>query len=106
MDTKTTGTMAARIAALKKEQDAVILAHYYVKDSAQEVADYIVKEGLQSDLMITTPFDLPLITTFGPYIDKINDYEYREKLLEVLIPKQLEMEQGMGSDEDYGMKVT
>lgn len=41
MDTKTTGTMAARIAGLKKEQDAVILAHYYVKDSAQEVADYI-----------------------------------------------------------------
>lgn len=41
MDTKTTGTMAARIAELKKEQDAVILAHYYVKDSAQEVADYI-----------------------------------------------------------------
>lgn len=41
MDTKTTGAMAARIAELKKEQDAVILAHYYVKDSAQEVADYI-----------------------------------------------------------------
>lgn len=41
MDTKTTDTMAARIAELKKEQDAVILAHYYVKDSAQEVADYI-----------------------------------------------------------------
>jgi len=41
MDTKTTGTMAARIAELKKEQDAVILAHYYVTDSAQEVADYI-----------------------------------------------------------------
>ncbi len=41
MDTKTTGTMAARIAELKKKQDAVILAHYYVKDSAQEVADYI-----------------------------------------------------------------
>ena len=41
MDTKTTGTMAASIAELKKEQDAVILAHYYVKDSAQEVADYI-----------------------------------------------------------------
>ena len=34
MDTKTTGTMAARIAELKKEQEAVILAHYYVKDSA------------------------------------------------------------------------
>lgn len=33
----------------------------------EEVAEYIVKEGLQSDLMITTPMDLPLITTFGPF---------------------------------------
>ncbi|MGN0071284.1 MAG: quinolinate synthase NadA [Atopobiaceae bacterium] len=41
MDTKTEGTLAERIATLKKEQDAVILAHYYVKDSAQDVADYI-----------------------------------------------------------------
>ena len=35
MDTK------ARILQLKKEKDAVILAHYYVPDEVQEIADYI-----------------------------------------------------------------
>ncbi len=29
------------IQRLKKEQDAVILAHYYVRDEVQEMADYI-----------------------------------------------------------------
>lgn len=31
----------ARILELKKEKDAVILAHYYVSDEVQEIADYI-----------------------------------------------------------------
>ena len=30
-----------RIEQLKKEQDAVILAHYYVSDEVQAIADYI-----------------------------------------------------------------
>ena len=30
-----------RIAELKKERDAVILAHYYVPDEVQEIADYV-----------------------------------------------------------------
>lgn len=33
--------LAAEIARLKKEQDAVVLAHYYQKPEIQEVADYI-----------------------------------------------------------------
>lgn len=41
MADKETGDIAERICELKKEQDAVILAHYYVQDSAQDVADYI-----------------------------------------------------------------
>lgn len=30
-----------RIHRLKKEKDAVVLAHYYVNDEVQEVADFI-----------------------------------------------------------------
>ena len=30
-----------RILELKKEKNAVILAHYYVPDEVQEIADYI-----------------------------------------------------------------
>lgn len=33
--------MAERIEALKKEKDAVILAHYYVDGAIQEIADYV-----------------------------------------------------------------
>lgn len=33
--------MQEQIQALKKEKDAVILAHYYVEDEVQEIADYV-----------------------------------------------------------------
>ncbi len=34
-------TKQEKIAQLKQEKDAVILAHYYVSPEVQEVADYI-----------------------------------------------------------------
>ncbi|MBP5242513.1 MAG: quinolinate synthase NadA, partial [Clostridia bacterium] len=35
-----TQEMKERILQLKKEKNAVILAHYYVADELQEIADY------------------------------------------------------------------
>ena len=34
-------SLEEEIEALKKEKQAVILAHYYVPDEVQEIADYI-----------------------------------------------------------------
>ena len=35
------GEIIEEIEKLKKEKDAVILAHYYVADWVQEIADYV-----------------------------------------------------------------
>ena len=50
----------ARILELKKEKNAVILAHYYVPDEVQEIADYIgdsfylskVAVDLEADMVV------------------------------------------------------
>lgn len=34
------------IEALKRENDAVLLAHYYVEDEVQAIADYFASETL------------------------------------------------------------
>lgn len=56
--------------------------------NTNEVADFIMKHGVNSDVTITTPFDTLLLNTFGIYINRITDMEYREELLKVLVPKQ------------------
>lgn len=44
-----------RIETLKKEQDAVILAHYYVSDEVQAIADYIGDSFYLSKLAVDLP---------------------------------------------------
>ncbi len=47
--------MISRIETLKKEKDAVILAHYYVNDDVQKVADYIGDSYYLAKLAKTVP---------------------------------------------------
>ena len=42
-----------KIEALKKQQDAVILAHYYVSDEVQAIADYIGDSFYLSKLAVS-----------------------------------------------------
>lgn len=56
--------------------------------SIKEVAEYICEKGLYSDLNIITEDGMPFLNTFGIYIDRIADMEYREELLKTLIPMQ------------------
>ena len=74
----------------------------------EELADYICNEGLKGDLKVTLPNGEVLLDTFGPYLNRIADMDYRNSLLQVLVPKQQEMEAKIHSsaeeydDEDLG----
>ncbi len=52
-----------RIEALKKEKKAVIMAHYYVEDEVQEIADYIGDSYYLSD--VATKIDADVIVLCG-----------------------------------------
>lgn len=58
----------------------------------REVAEYICKKGLEGDVYIKYPNGRLMLNTFGMYIDKIDDMEYRSELLKELIPMQIKLE--------------
>ena len=64
-------------------------------NSVQEVAEFICQEGLHSDLTIRTQDGMFFLSTFGTFIDRMADMDYRQKLLEVLVPMQMEQEGSM-----------
>lgn len=65
--------------------------------SVQEVAQFIYEKGLQSDVLITKEDGSPFITTFGIFINRIADMDYREELLKELVPLQMgEQDNGIG----------
>ena len=68
--------------------------------NVQEVAEFICKHGQYGDVRITTMEGKELLNTFGIYINKISDMEYREELLKVLIPMQHEVENAAFSDDE------
>lgn len=57
-------------------------------NSIEEVAKYICEKGASGDVTITYEDGTPFLNTFGIYIDRISDMEYRSELLKVLIPMQ------------------
>lgn len=61
----------------------------YLKPTAKSIASFIAVEGLNGDIVITTPLDTMLLKTFGQFIDKCPDQEFLTKeLLPILVPMQ------------------
>ena len=56
-------TRREKLEALKKEKNAVIMAHYYVPDEVQEIADYIGDSYYLSDM--ATKVDASVIVLCG-----------------------------------------
>ena len=63
--------------------------------SVQEVAEFICEEGKHSGVSIYQENGALLLNTFGLFLNKITDMEYREELLNVLVPMQKKFD---GSD--------
>ncbi len=68
--------------------------------SVQDVADFICKHGQYGDVTVTYDGGKPFLDTFGIYLNRIADMEYREKLLKILIPMQTEIESAALTDPD------
>lgn len=60
--------------------------------NTKETAEFICEGGEYGDVSITDEKGIILLTTFGIYIDKILDLEYREELLKELEPLQKEID--------------
>lgn len=54
--------------------------------NVQEVANFIIKHGVEGDVSVTFENTRPFLSTCGIYLNDITDMEYREELLKVLIP--------------------
>ena len=61
--------------------------------SVEEVTSFICQEGQEGDVEITLEDGSPFLDTFGIYLNRIADMDYRVELLKVLIPMQHEVEQ-------------
>lgn len=57
-----------------------------------EVAEFICTEGLKGNVEIFSEDSSLYISTFGIYLNKITDLDYRKQLLEVLIPMQMKLD--------------
>ena len=64
--------------------------------SVKEVAEFIYTEGLKGDVLITTRDGKPFISTFGIFLNRIADMDYRNALLEELVPLQMGDAPGFG----------
>lgn len=74
----------------KKHPRLIGMSHHDERElnSIEEVAKYICEKGVSGDVTITYEDGTPFLNTFGIYIDRISDMEYRSELLKILIPMQ------------------
>lgn len=70
----------------------------------EEVATFICRDGLIGDVTVRTPDGEPVLDTFGIFINRISDMEYREELLEVLVPMQQKTQDEVFAESEQDME--
>lgn len=68
--------------------------------SYKEVAEFIMKNGVEGDVTITDEMDRPFVSTVGIYLDEVAEPAYWKELIKVLIPMQEEYENSVFNDSD------
>lgn len=74
--------------------------------SVNDVAKFICEYGLNENVRVVTPFGDELLNTFGIYLNRISDMEYREELLKVLVPMQQKLDGTAGIEETEGLGLS
>lgn len=76
------------------EKYPILIGHSLIGNiqlrNTQEAAEFICQSAEFGDSKITYGNSIILLTTYGMYIDKVTDLEYRDELLKALIPMQKE----------------
>lgn len=68
--------------------------------NVEEVAAFICRDGLIGDVTVRTPDGEAVLDTYGIFINRISDMEYRDELLKVLIPMQETLTEADEEQED------
>lgn len=71
-----------------------------IPNTLEDVADYVVREGLMGDVEICTPYGDPVLNTMGFFVDRCSDPEYMEALRPILIEKQFNWNQYVDKDDE------
>ena len=66
--------MKEKILQLKKEKNAVILAHYYAPAEAQEVADYVGDSFYIAKIAKKSTADIIMFSTASPLWERVQRY--------------------------------
>lgn len=71
-----------------------------IPNTLEDVANFIVREGLKGDTEIYAPDYFPVLNTFGFFVDRCSDPEYMEALRPILIDKQNNFDRFISKDSD------
>lgn len=74
--------------------------------NVNETAEFICKYGVSEDVRVITPCGEELLNTFGIYLNRISDMDYREELLKVLVPMQQKLDGTADIEETEGLGLS
>ena len=74
--------------------------------NVNDVAKFICEYGINEDVRVFTPFREELLDTFGIYLNKISDMEYRDELLKVFVPMQQKLDGTANIEETEGLGLS